>query len=349
MRFRSLFSLILVAALLAACGGGPKATNTPPPVKESTKAVPLPTALPTAKPTVAPTQPPEEYNLGDASDLSRLSSYRARYIITWESTKEGKKETGSWDLLEEFVKEPPARRIVWNNTGSTGEGPVEMVQVGQNTYLKTGSEWLAMTTSDEDLFKGNAFLGDPMGLVAGNRGKLVQRGVLVNGVSTDHYTFDETSLGANLGLGAVSKAKGEAWVSPTLNVVVKYTARFEGQDLAIGGGGEGWINVALDLTDVNKPIEIKAPEGVGPAMAEDIPVMEGATELTAISGMVIYKIDNSPDEVKAFYEAEMPAKGWTKAEAEIEGMLSFVKGERKATVMIQAEDGKTSVSVFTDS
>jgi hypothetical protein len=347
MKFRFLFLLVLVAALLAACGGAPKATNTPAPVKESTKVVQLPTALPTAKPTVAPTQPSEEYNFDTASDLSQLSSYRAHYILTWVSTKEPKKETG-WDLLEEFVKEPPARHIVWSNTGSTAEaGSMELIQIGQDTYMKSDSGWLAMTTSNQDIFQGNAFLADPMGLVSGNRGKLVQRGVTVNGVSTDHYIFDETSLGANLGLGTVSKATGEAWVSPTLNVVVKYAAHFEGKNLALGGGDEGSIDVALDLTDVNKPIEIKAPEGVGPAMAEDIPVMEGATELTAMSGMVIYKINKTPAEVNAFYEAEMPAKGWTKAEAQLEGTLSFTKGERNATVMIQEEDGKTSVSVFT--
>ncbi|MBM4432044.1 MAG: hypothetical protein FJ026_17100 [Chloroflexi bacterium] len=271
-----------------------------------------------------------------------LTKSHARHFSCSKARDIGLKESGSWDLLEEFVKEPPARRMVWSESDTGGEADsVEIIQIGQNVYMQTGSEWLSMTTSEDDFFAGNDFLADPMGLVAGNRGKLVQRGVMVNGVSTDRYTFDET------GLGAVSKATGEVWVSPTLNVVVKYTARFEGKDLAMAGGEEGWINVTLDLTDINQPI-VKAPEGVGPALAEDIPVMEGATELTAISGMVMYKVAETPDEVRAFYEAEMPAKGWTKAEEQFGGMLSFTKGERQATVMIQEEDGKTAVSVFTE-
>lgn len=348
MKSRFLFLLVLIAALLAACGGGPKATDTPVPVKEGTQAAP-PAAAPTALPTAAPTQPAEEYDFDTASDLSQLSSYRVRYVVTWETTKDGQVETGAWDMLEELVREPLARRVVWNTSGSGEEADsVEIIQIGQNMYMNSDSEWLSMTTSETDFFAGNDFLANPMELVAGNRGKLVQRGVMVNGVSTDRYTFDETSLGADLDLGAVSKATGEVWVSPTLNVVVKYTARFEGKDLAIAGGEEGWINVALDLTDINKPIEIKAPEGVGPALAEDIPVMEGAIELTAMSGMVIYKINATPDEVRAFYEAEMPAKGWTKAEEQFGDMLSFTKGERQATVMIQEEDGQTAVSVFTE-
>jgi len=345
LKFKVLVCLCMIVTLLAACGGGPKPASPPPPLQESTKAPVQPT-----QPAVQPTQPPEEYGFGQSADLSKLNSYRAHYTWKWQSTKEGKTETGSWDIVEEFVKDKPARRIAWIGAGAaggSGEGKLEFIQIGNESYMNTGGEWIAMTTSEQDIFKGNAFLTDPMGFVSGSRGKLVQKGVLVNGVSADHYAFDESSMGALMGLGAIAKAKGDVWLSPEFNIVVKYTVHYEGKDLVVTGGGEqGALDVALDITEINKPITIEPPTGVKPAMPEDIPVIEGATELTAVSGFVSYKTTKSVAEVTAFYEQAMPAKGWAKSEGGIEGMLSFTKGERKATVMIQSEEGKTTVTIM---
>ena len=100
--------------------------------------------------------------------------------------------------------------------------------------------------------------------VSGTEGKLVERNVMVNGVSTDHYTFDESTLGATLGLGVIAKAKGDVWVAPQYNVAIKYVARYEGEDLAIGGGESGVLDLTFDLTDLNAPMQIEAPEGSKP-------------------------------------------------------------------------------------
>jgi hypothetical protein len=346
MRLKVMASLLLTVALLVACGGGKPASN-PPPAKESTKAAPV--VQPTSKPAVEATQLSEEYGFDQSSNLARLSSYRVRYVWQWQDTKDGKTETGSWDLTEEFTQEGPARRTVWSGTnaaGEAGQGAVEIIQIGNESYMKTGNEWIAMT-SNENVFQGNAFLSDPLGLVSSTRGKLVKRGESVNGVSADHYTFDESTIAGLTTLGSVAKAKGDVWISPELNVVVKYVVHYEGQQLKVGGGDNGILDVALDLTDVNKPISIKAPEGVKPAMPEDIPLMEGATDVTAVSGIVSFKTDKSVADVAAYYEQAMPGQGWTKEEGGIAGMLSFAKGERKATVVIQGEvSGKTSVTIM---
>lgn len=349
MRRPILAALLLVVVLLAACDG-PKFTQPPeyPPqaVGQPTQTAGQPTP---ARPTVEPTKPPEEYAFAEASDLSRLASYRAHYIYKWEGTQNGKSIAGTWDILEEVVKAPPARHIVWNSTdivGAGGEGKVEFIQVGKDTYMSIGASWLAMNTGERDPFEGKLLL-TPLRMVSENRGKLVQRGVVVNGVSTDQYVFDETTLGAAQRLGTIAKAQGDVWVSPELKTVVKYTAHYEGTNLAIDGRYDGTLDIAMDLTDINQPIRITAPEGVQPAMPEDIPVMEDAVDLTAIAGIVAYKTARSIEDITAFYEAQMPTQGWTKAQSEIPGVLSFTKGARQATVMIQTEDGKTTVTVMT--
>jgi len=336
--------VLITALVLTGCGGGAaKPTATPPLAATSTSAVPRPTN------TKAAAQPPvvaEEYNFDQASDLSSLSSYRMHYIFKWESIKADQKETGSWDVVEEFVRQPPAHHLLWTSTSAGEEGKWEIIQIGKDVYMDSGSGWFAVLSGEADIFEGNRFLSDPFNVVSGNRGKLVQENVMVNGVSTNHYTFDESTLGATLGLGVIAKAKGDVWVSPEFDVAVRYVAHYEGENLAIGSGEAGVLDLAFDLTDLNKPVSIKAPEGVKPAMPEDIPIMDDATELSAVLGIVTYKTTKSVEEAIAFYDAQMPGAGWTKGEGAIPGMMSFAKGDRAAQILIDAQEGKTNVTIM---
>ena len=338
--------LILIASMfLAACGGAPREPTSPPLAQATNTPVARPTNTPLPPPPAA-TAEVQEYDFGQAADLSRLHTYRVQYTYRWESVKEGKKETGSWEVMEEVVRQPPARHVVWTSTSTDGTtSMLEFIQLEKDFYMNTGSGWIAMTTA-EDIFEGNPWLSDPFGVIAGNRGRLLQRNVVVNSVPTNHYAFDESTLGTTLGLGVIARAKGEVWVSTESNIVVKYVAHYEGKNLAIGGGEEGVLDIAFDLTDMNKPITIEAPAGVKPAMPEDIPIVDGATELTAISGMVSYKTTQSVEAVTAFYEAQMPVHGWTKGEGVVPGLLSFTKGARTAQIMIQSEEGKTTVVII---
>lgn len=345
-----LVSILIVSLLLAACGGAPKEPTSPPPAKATNTPVVRPTNTPVPIP---PSPTPkaaeaEEYSFGQAADLSALKTYRVHYTMRWESTKEGKRETGSWEVMEEVVKESAAHRVVWTSTDEQGKiSTLEFIQIGKDIYMNTGSGWMAMTSAETDIFEGNPWLSDPFSVISGNRGKLVERNVVVNGVPTNRYAFDESTVGAVLGLGAVAKAKGDVWVSTQFNVTVKYVAHYEGKNFAIAGGEEGVLDISFDLMDINKPITIEPPAGVKPAMPEDIPIMEGALELGAAFGMITYKTNKDVQTVTAFYETQMPIYGWTKGESAIPGFLSFTKGERTAQVMIQSEEGKTTVAIMT--
>ncbi|MEM4724989.1 MAG: hypothetical protein QXP01_08265 [Candidatus Hadarchaeum sp.] len=342
--------LVLMPLFLMACGGAPKEPTSPPPAMATNTPVVRPTNTPVP---VQPSPTPkaaeaEEYSFSQAANLSALKTYRVHYSMRWESVKEGKKETGSWEVMEEVVKEPAAHRVVWTNVDEEGKtSTLEFIQIGKDIYMNTGSGWMAMTSAETDIFEGNPWLSDPFGAISGNRGKLVERNVVVNGVPTNRYAFDESTVGNVMGLGAVAKAKGDVWVSTQFDVAVKYVAHYEGKDFAIGGGEEGVLDVAFDLMDINKPITIEPPAGVKPAMPEDIPAMDDAMELGAAFGMITYKTNKDVQTVTAFYETQMPIYGWTKGESAIPGFLSFTKGERTAQVMIQTEEGKTTVAIMT--
>jgi hypothetical protein len=348
MRSKVFTTLTLVLCLaLVACGGAPRAPTSAPPAKEVSTSVP---ARPTSTPvSVQPTAPQvEDYELDQASDLSRLNSYRTRYSMKWDTTKDGQKETGSWDVQREYVRQPPAHRTLWTSLGAGQGDTFELIQIGTDSYMRSGSEWIASTSSDQDLFAGNQFMTDPFGAIAGEKGKLVRRGESANGVSCDHYAFDEGTLGSPFGMVSVTKAKGDTWVSTEFQVVVKYTVHYEGSGLAIGGtGGDGTLDIAFDVTDINKPISIQAPEGVKPAMPQDIPILEGATEVSAMAGVVSFKTTKTVEEVAAFYTTQLLAQGWTKDEGQTPEIVSFTKGSRTAQIMLTAEGGKTRVIIIT--
>ncbi len=347
MRSKVLTTVTLALCLaLAACGSAPRTPTSAPPAKEVSTPVP---ARPTNTPvTVQPTVPQgEEFELQQASDLSKLDSYRMQYIMQWETTKDGQKETGSWDIQTEYVRQPPAHRTLWTSTGTEQGDTFEMIQIGTDTYIRSGSEWTAMSSSDQDILGGNQFMTNPFGAIAGEKGKLVRRGESANGVSCDHYAFDESTLGSPFGMASVTKAKGDTWVSTEFQVVVKYAVHYEGSGLAIGGtGGDGTLDIAFDVTDINKPISIQAPEGVKSAMPQDIPIIEGATEVTAMAGVVSFKTTKTVEEVVTFYTMQLLAQGWTKDEGETPEIVSFTKGERTAQIMLSAEDGKTNVTII---
>ncbi len=248
MRSKVLTTVTLALCLaLAACGSAPRTPTSAPPAKEVSTPVP---ARPTNTPvTVQPTVPQgEEFELQQASDLSKLDSYRMQYIMQWETTKDGQKETGSWDIQTEYVRQPPAHRTLWTSTGTEQGDTFEMIQIGTDTYIRSGSEWTAMSSSDQDILGGNQFMTNPFGAIAGEKGKLVRRGESANGVSCDHYAFDESTLGSPFGMASVTKAKGDTWVSTEFQVVVKYAVHYEGSGLAIGGtGGDGTLDIAFDV------------------------------------------------------------------------------------------------------
>jgi len=70
----------------------------------------------------------------------------------------------------------------------------------------------------------------------------------------------------------------------------------------------------------------------------DIPVMQGATSVTATANNVQYSSDASVQDIANYYEREMLAKGWAKVEGKVDtntATLVYQKAGHKATVVIE--------------
>jgi hypothetical protein len=359
-RYWPLLALVVVLALtLAACGSKGSdiapAKETPASVAQATApklpAATKPTAVPTAEPTEAPAATAEEESLSLASrdtGLDQLNSYRATWRAEWKAMEQGKTDQGAWNWTEEYTSDPKARHLSMQtptSSDSTTSSLFEMWQIGDTTYMKSSEDQQCLSFSSEGAEKDIQKSGfSPSMLGSIEDAKYVGRET-VNGIPTKHYKYN-SKAGMLAALGEVS---GETWVATDGGYVVRDAVTWKGGSGFLGLGsstatGEGsWT---WELSDVNKPIEIKAPEGCGGSQL-DLPMMPDATEKSRFGNMTTYKTASKVSNVAAFYKDKLAADGWS-PEGEPTEMgdamiLNFTKDSQKLNVMITASDGTTQV------
>jgi hypothetical protein len=351
--------VIMIAALvLAACGGGaaPSGGTQAAP----TEAAPKPPEQPVVRPTEQPAEEPaaatpEALELADVSaGLGGLNSYRASFSMTFEGKEDGQPKSSTMAFTEEFVKDPPAKRtsvtgfgamLGGTPTSEPSSGAIESIEVGGKQYSKIG-DICSQVTADSGP-QANTMM-DPNSIIGGVRGAQRVGNETVNGVPTVHYKLDVTGLET---LGYLN-GDGDVWVAEPGNYVVKYTFQATGKDKFFGSSGtEGTIKWVYEVRDVNQPINIQPPADCGGA-AEDIPMMDDAQDQAAFGGMSTYSTPSKFEDVVAFYEKEMKAKGWTETEdsgmsTEGMSMKSYSKDGRTVQIVITADSGggKTTVMI----
>ena len=318
MRARLLGIALLLACLAASCG-----SDAPP----------------------SPT-PVEWYDLSQATDLGRLQSYRARYAFRWQSSDVSQPGPVSWDVMIESVREPAARHVLWLVEDTNAESVIqeEYIQLGDNVWVRDGVEWLPASADQADVFAGNPLLRDPLILLAGTRAMRVQSHVTINTVAASRYSFDHTTHAAPPA-GSLTKANGNVWISGDHAVIVKYEARYEGQSLVPGPQGPGVLDVAFDLTDINRRIDIRSPLESPPALASDIPVPADATGLVAFAGITEFRSATTQEELAAFFGRELPRQGWHKVESIGTSLLTYSKDARTVQILIEPLEDQTVVTI----
>ncbi|GAG13279.1 unnamed protein product, partial [marine sediment metagenome] len=143
----------------------------------------------------------------------------------------------------------------------------------------------------------------------------------------------------------IQDAEGDVWVSTKYDVAVRFIFTWQGKDedgVAVEGRWES------DVTDINEPIKIEAPEGVAAAgLPDDIPMIDGARDVNAMMGIVTFIVDKPVKDVTAYYKSAMPKNGWTFDEGgSMEFMLGFTKGDRMANFMLSEEGATTQVTIM---
>ncbi len=328
-------AIALLALAALACSLTRQTTPAPqvtqPPGGEQVQPTPTPEAVEEA--------PPLEI-VPDA--LQNVNSYRLRFVMRQQV--EGKPEE-TVTMEQESTREPAARRIVIKSEGGENPGTVELVQIGDTSWMCFGEEGCIQTQQEEVAqFEELPFQPEDF---SSSEYRYVGRDT-VNGVRSRHYelTIDPVTIAA-MAQGDITSVQADVWVSDEAGLpqyVTRFTIAWEGtQDGKKITGG--WT---YEIYDVNKPIKIEPPEGAT-GVPDDVPIYAGATGLTTMAGMTSYSCSGTVAEVAEFYRNEMPGMGWTAGEESAFGNMvtqEWTKEGRKASIMISSsEEGKVNVII----
>lgn len=307
---------LALALILAAC-------RTEPAVQEVTGTPQSNTDV--SEGTVYATGP---FNLPDpAVGLADLGSYHAVLIQSFNGQRDGQPEQWTRTITLATSQNPIISQVMVDATGQIdGEigVPYFLTEVDGVRYERLGDDACVASVFPEDsqLADDWKLAGRLNGLFgadeAGNE--------TVNGVPTSHYTFDERALM----MSDVATSTGEVWVAMDKGYVVRYRLSIEGGAGYFGEGMSGTLTWAYDLSDVDQPVTVEAPEDCPPGLV-DAPLLDDALAIHELPGVTYYSSAASLAEAITFYQEQLPALGWVVGGEPIVGetlaTLEFIQGD----------------------
>jgi hypothetical protein len=361
--YRFLLLSLMVTLILSACGGGEttatstsESAPTQPTVTSPTELSPTPTSEP------APEQPTEEapadsdtsgegesalsdlLNLSsirtDPEELSSgpLQSYRLRAQWVIEAKEGSDTSSAAVEIEVAHTSDPLAEEMSFFD-GQAGAS-TKMIHIGDRLWLQAGDQWIEVSSDEMDSTFDDMLFGlDSATTGLGGDARLVGE-ENVSGVATRHYAFDESILGA--GLGLYSRIKGDVWVAVEGDYAVKYV--FTAED------DEATYRWDWEVYDINAPFTIEPPADAQGAR-EDIPLMPDATDRSSIGAITTYQTASDLTTVTNFYIEEMPAQGWSYDEgsslvSDEFTMLFFTKESETVNITLALDEaGGTAVVI----
>lgn len=360
----------IFALTIAACGGAttestatpaqaaenqPAATATS--TQESKSAAVETSATATTQPTAAPAVESGDDKL-DADDvmnnLDALDSYRTTMDYTFVGKdNDGKDVNAKYSMLQEYIKSSEHRhtRMTFSDSDDADDqaGTIDMYQMGDMSYMynpESDSDTKCLAFSSQSENDDDGFV-DPRELLGDglDSAKLVKRGENINGVATDHYTFENVGIS----IGGSMIGSGEYWIAQDGKYVVRYIGKATGKSTVGSENAEGTMSWTYNLEAINALQSIELPEECASAKpAEDIPVPDNAEKKGQFGNLLTFSTQDKPADVAEFYKTELDKQDWKlDKEDSMEGFISleFSKESRKLSVLITSSDSGTSVMI----
>ncbi|MGZ4723429.1 MAG: hypothetical protein ACXV8L_04360 [Ilumatobacteraceae bacterium] len=275
--------------------------------------------------------------------LAALSSYTATLTLSFEGTRGGQPSTWSKTYAMLANSAPAARQLTIQKSGD-GADPAQVFMAEANGagYEKTAEDACTATVIAPDATLAQRF--EPAGLLAGVVGADAAGNEAINGVSSDHYTFDEHALGQS----GRATATGEMWVASDGGYIVKYVLKTKGDANYFGEDIEGTLSWDYELTDIGQPVTITLPDDCLPGML-NVPQLPDASNVTNVPGLLTYQTATSLADIAAFYQAQMTPLGWTPGNdptyTDTSMIEDFTQGTATLTVTASTDAGVTTVTI----
>lgn len=354
--FLALLSAVLVV-LLVACGGGTASNPTPTPTAEQARPTrtPRPAATEPA-PTTAPAATRETAErppiTSAETDFAALGNVQVEMKIDGVLKTEGKAdEPIKLNFLEIRLQNGDRSLIIESESPDTGLSRIIYTQIGDQAYqyIESGNDRNCLNITGSDMFTSS--MVTPDSLIGDLKdATLAERGVRVNGFTTDRYTFNLSEQA----LSYQGQATGEIWVASNPTVVVRHVGEINGtltgdtlsEDGTPLAGVLSNLRWEYNVTKIADNTTIDLPEicAQQQAAGADIPLPPNISNRLQMGELISFETTDSAANVAKFFQTEMVAQGWQAGESTQYGdtyQLTFSKDGRTATVNISTADNKT--------
>lgn len=285
---------------------------------------------------------PGTFDLLDPSaGLAELAGYRATLILSFDGTQSGQPD--QWTHTYEMrAGQTPAAQQLTMESSSEDPSDLWMAEIGGVLYeLNEVGGCMASLSPQGGLL---AQQWEPAGFLSGLVGAEEAGAETVNGVSANHYTFDQRALGEE----GRTKSTGEVWVADA-GYVVRYVLTTQAGADYFGEDIEGTLTYEYDLTEIDQPAAVEVREDC-PAGLIDAPVMPDAQDVRQLPSVTLYNTASSIADVIAFYQQELPGIGWQASGepvlTETFGVIELTQGDQQLSVIASSGDEGTSVRLL---
>jgi hypothetical protein len=271
--------------------------------------------------------------------LAALASYTASLSQVFEGTQAGQAVKTDKSTVVLAASQPAARQVTIQRAG---EGAVLLAEVEGARFEKRGESACTATAVVPGEMLADRY--EPAALLDSVVGADEAGAEAVNGVQTHHYTFDERALGRE----GFSKSTGELWIADEGGYIVKYMLTTQAGAEFFGPGIEGRLTWDYELTGVNQPVTIEAPQDC-PAGFIDVPLLPDAANVRSLPGVLSYDTASGAVEAGAFYQEKLPALGWELSNTflitDTGSLLDFSQANGNLTVMITPGPDRSAIRI----
>lgn len=192
--------------------------------------------------------------------LAGLTSYRYTTVFSFVGEDDGEAKSGSVEVRG-AVAGPDRQNVTWKDL-ETGE-QFGMLRVGDLAWVLDGEEWQSVPAAVADVMADIVLVFGPAmswgELVDDVRSTAAYVGTeTVNGIAARHYASTYGGWSEEW-KGEISAATGDVWIAEA-GYPVRYRFAADGVD---ENGNRGSMLWTMELTDVNAPVTVDAPEANG--------------------------------------------------------------------------------------
>jgi hypothetical protein len=277
------------------------------------------TVLVPAAQTPAPSLDKPIHSVPPLSALTSGGSIIDSYSMSLAVLAEGKDGKGSsykqdFTFAEDSIKSQKADHLKISGMSALlglASGDLDIYQLNTSLYLYSAAQ-KGENASCLSLGSG-ATAFDPNIMNPGSMmkditvDKLLDSGMMVNGVKTDHYSLKNSDLG----FGKAASQSGEVWLAQDGGYVVKFSGQAEGT-FDVVTSFTGTINWTYDVTNINLLTGIVLPEECSSQQTSlsDLVFPPNATGQSQLGQMTIFSSPDKPAAVSTFFQKNLPDKGW---------------------------------------